>query len=118
MCSRAGYVSFCILSRPSCVAVALTKANIGYSLAVCAIYYAVWIYVLPHYGKYRIRQELVALDDETAKVHRLVKIPLAELDSWDAEHDVLGQKLERSRTSESASENDGHLEEEEAKKDA
>lgn len=33
------------------------------------------------------------LDDGSAKVHRLVKIPLAELETWDAEHDVLGQKL-------------------------
>ncbi|TVY55910.1 High-affinity methionine permease [Lachnellula cervina] len=62
-------------------------------LAVCAIYYAFWIYIIPHFGKYQIRQELVQLDDGSAKVHRLVKIPLAELETWDAEHDVLGQKL-------------------------
>jgi len=33
------------------------------------------------------------LDDETAKVHRLVKVPLVELEAWDAEHDVLGNRI-------------------------
>ena len=60
---------------------------------ICAIYYAIWIYVLPYFGQYRIRQELVVLDDESAKVHRLVKVPLVELETWDAEHDVLGQRI-------------------------
>lgn len=94
------------------------EANIGYSLAICGIYYAVWIYVLPYYGKYRIRQELLSLDDETAKVHRLVKVPLAELELWDAEHDVLGQKLATSGISENISENDAHLEGEDVKENA
>jgi len=62
-------------------------------MAVCVLYYVVWIYVLPHFRKYKIRQELIVLDDESAKVHRLVKVPLAELDIWDAEHDVLGQRV-------------------------
>jgi hypothetical protein len=52
-----------------------------------------WIYITPHFGKYRIRQELIQLDDESAKVHRLVKVPVTELNDWDAEHDVLGNKL-------------------------
>jgi len=63
------------------------------SMAVCVLYYVVWIYVLPHFGKYKIRQELIVLDDESAKVYRLVKAPLAELDIWDTEHDVLGQRV-------------------------
>ncbi|KUJ12912.1 amino acid transporter-like protein [Mollisia scopiformis] len=62
-------------------------------LLICAIYYAFWIYILPHFGGYRIRQELIVLEDENAKTHRLVKVPVAELELWDAEHDVLGQKL-------------------------
>lgn len=48
---------------------------------------------MPYYGKYRIRQELIVLHDEKAKVHRLVKVPLLELPEWDASHDVLGQKI-------------------------
>lgn len=63
------------------------------SLGLCGLYYVFWIYILPNFGKYRIRQELLALDGETSKTHRLVKVPLAALGVWDAEHDVLGQKL-------------------------
>ncbi|KAH8819833.1 amino acid transporter-like protein [Xylogone sp. PMI_703] len=62
-------------------------------LAICGIYYLFWIYILPHFGQYRIRQELVVLDDETAKTHRLVKVPLPELEAWDSEHDVLGNRV-------------------------
>jgi len=64
-------------------------------MAVCVLYYLIWIYVLPHFGKYKIRQELIVLDDESAKVHRLVKIPLTELGIWDAEHNLLGQRVSR-----------------------
>lgn len=63
-------------------------------MAICVIYHAFWIHILPYYGGYRIRQELVVLDDEKAKVHRLVKVSLAELQAWDASHDVLGQKID------------------------
>ncbi|CZR58395.1 related to methionine transport protein, high affinity [Phialocephala subalpina] len=49
-------------------------------LVICGIYYAFWIYILPKFKGYRIRQELLVLDDENAKVHRLVKVPLAELE--------------------------------------
>lgn len=63
------------------------------SLALCGLYHVFWVHILPYFGGYRIRQELVVLDDETAKVHRLVKIPVAELETWDKEHDSLGQKL-------------------------
>jgi hypothetical protein len=37
------------------------------------------------------------LEGETAKVHRLVKVPVGELETWDAEHDVLGQRVTESR---------------------
>jgi hypothetical protein len=60
----------------------------------CVIYHFVWVHVLPYYRGYRIRSELLVLDDETAKVHRLVKVPLGELRVWDAVHDVLGQKID------------------------
>jgi hypothetical protein len=47
----------------------LTK--ISTRLATCGIYYAFWIFILPHFGKYRIRQEVLLLSDETSKAHRL-----------------------------------------------
>ncbi|KAL3421229.1 high affinity methionine permease [Phlyctema vagabunda] len=67
-------------------------------ILVCVLYYIVWIYVLPHFGKYAIRQELVQLSGETSKFHRLVKVPIEDLTSWDAQHDPLGQKLLDSST--------------------
>lgn len=63
----------------------------------------IWIYVIPHYRKYRIRQELIVLDDENAKVHRLIKVPLSELETWDSEHDVLGNIIQRAPASDSQS---------------
>ena len=30
-------------------------------------------------------------------MHRLVKVPAGELETWDAEHDVLGQRVTESR---------------------
>ena len=83
------------------------------SLAICGIYYAFWIYILPHFGRYRIRQELLVLDGETAKTHRLVKVPLGELEVWDAEHDVLGQKLASSQASGNVSQSGEHGEKDE-----
>lgn len=47
--------------------------------------------MLPYFGKYVIRQELVLLEGETAKTHILRKVPLVDLAEWDAQHDVLGQ---------------------------
>ncbi|KAI9833449.1 MAG: hypothetical protein M1819_003607 [Sarea resinae] len=63
-------------------------------LAVCGIYYWVWIFVLPHFGKYQIRQEVVLLDEgDGANTHRLVKVPNADVASWDATHDARGNSL-------------------------
>jgi hypothetical protein len=58
-------------------------------IVLCAIYYAVWIWLLPVWQGYRIRQELVNLGDG-AQTHRLLKVPVAELDAWDASHDAVG----------------------------
>jgi amino acid transporter len=62
-------------------------------MGICVVYYVAWIFVLPRWGGYRIRQELVVLEGEGAKTHRLVKVKLAELESWDREHDVVGQRI-------------------------
>jgi len=34
------------------------------SLVLCVIYYVAWMYVLPYFGKYTIRQETLYLDNE------------------------------------------------------
>ncbi|QSZ34470.1 hypothetical protein DSL72_006064 [Monilinia vaccinii-corymbosi] len=68
-----------------------TYAAVGLGImGACVLYYIVWLFVLPHLGQYQIRPELIVLDDESAKAHRLVKVPLAELEAWDRAHDVVG----------------------------
>ncbi len=56
----------------------------------CAVYYWLWIFILPKIGGYRIRQELLVLENG-AQSHRVVKVSLAELAQWDASHDAIGR---------------------------
>ncbi len=58
----------------------------------CAVYYWLWIFILPKIGGYRIRQELLVLENG-AQSHRVVKVSLAELAQWDASHDAIGRSL-------------------------
>ncbi|KAF2013583.1 LAT family L-amino acid transporter [Aaosphaeria arxii CBS 175.79] len=66
-------------------------------LVLCGIYYVSWIYLVPKWRGYRIRQEVLVLEDG-AQSHRLVKVPVAELEQWDATHNAVGNIL-RSETS-------------------
>jgi hypothetical protein len=59
------------------------------SVVLCGIYYVFYIYVLPHWRGYRIRQEIVLLDGG-ANTHKLVKVPLDQLEEWDSTHNPLG----------------------------
>ena len=60
-------------------------------LILCAVYYYVWIKVLPKRRGYAIRQELIVLETgETA--HSLVNVPLEKIPEWDSVHDVTGKK--------------------------
>lgn len=61
-------------------------------LLVCGLYYIAWMYVLPQLGKYRVRQEVLALENKE-QAHRLVKVPVDELEQWDATHDALGREI-------------------------
>ncbi|KAA8573519.1 hypothetical protein EYC84_005104 [Monilinia fructicola] len=79
-----------------------TYAAVGLGImGICVIYYVIWLYILPYFGKYQIRQELIVLNDESAKAHRLIKVPLAELEAWDREHDILGRQIGSETPSES-----------------
>ncbi|KAK8199530.1 amino acid transporter-like protein [Phyllosticta capitalensis] len=55
----------------------------------CIFYYWLWIYVLPFFGGYKMRQKVVELDDGSV-MHQLVRIPNAEVAQWDEEHDAVG----------------------------
>ncbi|KAG7286728.1 hypothetical protein NEMBOFW57_009040 [Staphylotrichum longicolle] len=76
-------------------------AGIGILIG-CAVYYYFWIRVIPHFRGYRIRQETIVLEDG-AQSHSLVKVPVGEIERWDATHDAVGRSL--TRTSESGSDN-------------
>lgn len=61
-------------------------------LVTCAIYYWLWIYVIPKWRGYRIRQETIVLDGG-GNTHRLVKVPVEKVESWDNAHDALGRRI-------------------------
>ncbi|KND86427.1 High-affinity methionine permease [Tolypocladium ophioglossoides CBS 100239] len=62
-------------------------------MVACALYYIAWMNIIPKLRGYKIRTEI--LDDNGAKFHRLVKVPIPELKQWDAEHDEAGQLRQR-----------------------
>ena len=72
------------------------------SLIGCVVYYYLWVRVIPHFRGYRIRQETLVLEGG-AQSHSLVKVPVTEIERWDATHDAVGRSL--TRTSESGSDN-------------
>ena len=44
----------------------LTLSSIG----LCGVYYWLWIYILPKYGKYAIRQTRLVLDDVSMRLSK------------------------------------------------
>ncbi|KAJ9421169.1 amino acid permease-domain-containing protein [Fusarium oxysporum] len=63
---------------------------------VCALYYVVWMFLLPKWKGYAIRTEITNVDDNGANTHRLVRVPYADLPRWDEEHDEAGNLRQRS----------------------
>ncbi|OOQ86681.1 high affinity methionine permease [Penicillium brasilianum] len=59
-------------------------------LALCGIYYYFWIYVIPKWKGYQYRQTIVKYDDG-AVTHKMVRVPKADLVSWDERHDAAGR---------------------------
>ena len=64
-------------------------------MIVCGLYYVAWMHLIPKWRGYRIRTEILEVDDNGANTHRLAKVPVAELDRWDADHDEAGQLRRR-----------------------
>ncbi|KAL6232434.1 hypothetical protein BDW75DRAFT_232786 [Aspergillus navahoensis] len=69
-------------------------------LLACAIYYALWAYLIPKWKGYRLRQEIITLEDG-AQSNRLRKIPKEEVEEWDASHDAAGRLVDFDRESQS-----------------
>ena len=65
----------------------------GYGIILlCAIYYYLWTWAIPHLRGYRLRQEIVDLGNG-AQSHRLVKVKIQDLPEWDSTHDAAGGRL-------------------------
>ncbi|KAF2436329.1 high affinity methionine permease [Tothia fuscella] len=63
-------------------------------LVTCGIYYYVWIVWLPKWKHYQIRQVVLESDDGVV-AHTLVKVPDADVATWDAKHDANGRLVRR-----------------------
>ncbi|KAL4883920.1 amino acid permease-domain-containing protein [Aspergillus karnatakaensis] len=59
-------------------------------LIACAIYYFLWAFLIPIGRGYKLRQEVISLDDG-AQSNRLKKVPVADVAEWDATHDAAGR---------------------------
>ncbi|KAF4634698.1 hypothetical protein G7Y89_g3408 [Cudoniella acicularis] len=66
--------------------------DVSFCLVICGLYYSAWVYILPKFGGYQIRQEVIDLGDG-ATTHKLVKVPNEELARWDETHDAVGRSL-------------------------
>lgn len=62
-------------------------------LLLCGVYYYLWIILLPRANGCELRQTVIEYDNKSV-VHRLVKVPKADIARWDEEHDAEG-KLRR-----------------------
>ncbi|KAE8449884.1 hypothetical protein EG329_007361 [Mollisiaceae sp. DMI_Dod_QoI] len=59
-------------------------------LIACGAYYYIWSKLIPKWKGYQLRQELVDLGGG-AEAHRISKVPVDELEEWDANHDAVGR---------------------------
>lgn len=64
-------------------------------MILCGVYYVFWIYIIPKWKGYAIRPEVLEVDTNGANTHRLVRVPLVEIEKWDAEHDEAGNLRQR-----------------------
>jgi hypothetical protein len=61
-----------------------------YRLTLCGIYYYFWINLIPKWKGYQYRQTIIKYDDG-AVTHKMVRVPKADLVSWDERHDAAGR---------------------------
>ncbi|KAF4414593.1 high affinity methionine permease [Fusarium acutatum] len=73
-----------------------TYCVVGIAIMIlCGVYYVFWIYIIPKWKGYAIRPEVLEVDTNGANTHRLVRVPLVEIENWDAEHDEAGNLRQR-----------------------
>ncbi|KAK8846883.1 hypothetical protein IAR55_005973 [Kwoniella newhampshirensis] len=61
-------------------------------LALCGIYYYIWIFALPKWGGYHNRQTVLELPGGAIS-HKIVKVKNEDVAAWDATHDASGRIL-------------------------
>jgi hypothetical protein len=59
-------------------------------LLICGVYYYLWLYALPKWGKYKVKQEVIVLEDGSS-TNSLVKVALSDLETWEQNHDEAGR---------------------------
>ncbi|WWD22193.1 hypothetical protein CI109_106684 [Kwoniella shandongensis] len=61
-------------------------------IALCGIYYYFWIFALPKWGNYQIRQTVIELPGGAVS-HKIVKVKNEDVAEWDASHDPSGRSF-------------------------
>ncbi|KAI4215640.1 MAG: hypothetical protein LQ351_002109 [Letrouitia transgressa] len=61
-------------------------------LVFCGVYYSLMIWIIPYFGRYRVRHEKIVLEGGEV-THKLTKVKLENLEAWDKEHDVQGLRV-------------------------
>ncbi|KAI2466901.1 amino acid transporter [Annulohypoxylon bovei var. microspora] len=64
-------------------------------ILMCGLYYVLWMFLLPKWGGYKIRPEILSVEEHGANTHRLIRVPLSEVEKWDEEHDEAGRLRRR-----------------------
>ena len=67
------------------------------SIITCGLYYVTWMFILPKWKGYKVRTETLAVDENGATTHRLVRVPLEDVAEWDRLHDDSGRLRRRPR---------------------
>ncbi|KAJ5166775.1 uncharacterized protein N7482_005556 [Penicillium canariense] len=66
-------------------------------IGACVVYYYVWVWLIPKWGNYQLRQTILH-DDNGTTAHNLVKVPNEEVESWDLKYDIAGRLRQRPET--------------------
>jgi hypothetical protein len=63
------------------------------NMAICILYYYSSMKILPRWGNYSIRSQVISVDNTGANTHRLLRVPNPERPVWGATQDELDRDL-------------------------
>lgn len=61
-------------------------------VGIMLLYYWAWTRLLPNWGGYKLRQRVLEHEDGSVGT-RFVKVPVEEVEEWDAKHDPAGRSI-------------------------